>query len=564
MSTEKPQLAGHSRFRQSTDQISSLITLSHSINVFSTRWKLIINKLNEVLPVLVGIQLEIQDSGENSTLSGLIEEFEETIEFTTKLAQKCIDQSYNGKLLMQSDLDIIFVKLNKQIQCLYEFKSFCCYSIVDSAIVVSKPGPNSSKDDVRFYVNDLVSRFKIGNNEMKKQALICFNEDERFLKIAMEIEGFGHVLIESLSINMEIQEEVLKSIDMICEFDEFIRILVSIGVIGSLIRVLGGGTYSSKCLSTRCLMKCTAECENAWSVSAHGGVTSLLRISASENDSSDELVGLACGVLKNLVGVYEIKRFIVEEGAITIFVNLVKSRNEVSQISAIEFLQAISFGDQKVADSIANEGGIRVLVHVLDPKLSFSSKTRERSIRAIMCLCSDLTGMDRLLSYGFMDHILYFLHNGDISVQEASLKAAFWLSGISDDIKKAMGEVGFLQELVKLVTAKSFEVREMAFSTLSNLVSNPRNRKRFVENDQNVSLLMQSIDQEEGTLCHKKLLLPIIMSLSGCNSGRKKILSSGYLKNIEKLADEEISDARKIVKNLSSNRFVRMVKGIWH
>ncbi|XP_071720812.1 uncharacterized protein [Rutidosis leptorrhynchoides] len=566
MSPEKSELAKNSRFWRSADQISSLITLSHSIKVFLSRWNLIRTKLNEILPILVGFPPEFQDSGDNSTLSGVIEGIEETVLFTTKLAQKCIDQSYNGKLLMQSDLDIISVKLYKHIQCLYEYKS-SCYSIGDTAIVVSKPGPNSSKDDVRFYVKDLISRFKIGNNEMKKQALICFNEDEMFLKIAMEIEGFVHVLIELLSINnkdLGIQEEVLKSIDVICKFDEFIRVLVSIGVIGSLIRVLEGGSYLSKCLSTRCLMKCTAESENAWSVSAHGGVTSLLRISASENDSSGELVGLACGVLKNLVGVYEIKRFIVEEGALTIFVNLVKSRNEVSQISAIEFLQTIAFGDQLVADSIVNEGGIRVLVHVLDPKLSFSSKTRETSIRAIMSLCSDSTGLDRLLSYGFMNHILYFLHKGDISVQESSLKAAFWLSGVSDDFKKAMGEAGFMQEVVKLVTAKSFEVREMAFRTLSNLVSIPKNRKRFVENDQNVSLLMQSIDQEEGNLSHKKLLLPIIMSLSGCNSGRKKILNSGYLKNIEKLADEEVSDARKIVKNLSSNKFVRLVKGIWH
>ncbi|MFS8004584.1 hypothetical protein Hanom_Chr13g01227561 [Helianthus anomalus] len=38
---------------------------------------------------------------------------------------------------------------------------------------------------------------------MKKQALICFNEviqeDDRWLKIAMEVEGFVHVLVGFLS-----------------------------------------------------------------------------------------------------------------------------------------------------------------------------------------------------------------------------------------------------------------------------------------------------------------------------------------------------------------------------
>ncbi|KAF5820775.1 putative armadillo-like helical protein [Helianthus annuus] len=229
----------------------------------------------------------------------------------------------------------------------------------------------------------------------------------------------------------------------------------------------------------------------------------------------------------------------------------------------MEFLQAIAVGDQLVIDSIVNEGGIRVLVHVLDPKSSFSSKSRETSIRVIMSLCSDLTNLNSLVSYGFMDHILHFVQDGDIAVQESCLKAAYWLSGISDDFKKAMGEAGFIQVIIKLIATKPIEIRDLASKMLSNLVSIPTNRKRLVEDDQNVSLIMQSIDQE-GTSTNRKLLLPIIMSLSGCNSGRKKILSSRYLKNIEKLADDQVSDARKILRNLSSNRFVRLVRGIWH
>ncbi|KAM0012163.1 putative armadillo-like helical protein [Helianthus debilis subsp. tardiflorus] len=438
---------------------------------------------------------------------------------------------------MQSDLDIISEKFNAHVKSLCELSSSDCFS--PYAIVVSRPATSASKDDLKFYINDSFSRFKIGNIEMKKQALICFNEviqeDDRWLKIAMEVEGFVHVLVGFLSSkDLAVQEEVLKSLDMICGFELYKGILVSIGVVASLIRVLECGSELSKSLSTRCLMKCTAESENAWSVSAHGGVTSLLRISAGECESSGELVGLACGVLKNLVGVDEIKRFVVEDGALQIFVNLVKSRNEVSQISSMEFLQAIAVGDQLVIDSIVNEGGIRVLVHVLDPKSSFSSKSRETSIRVIMSLCSDVTNLNSLVSYGFMDHILHFVQDGDIAIQESCLKAAYWLSGISDAFKKAMGDAGFIQ-----------------------------NRKRLVEDDQNVSLIMQSIDQE-GISTNRKLLLPIIMSLSGCNSGRKKILSSRYLKNIEKLADDQVSDARKILRNLSSNRFVRLVKGIWH
>ncbi|KAI3510364.1 hypothetical protein L1887_17296 [Cichorium endivia] len=568
MVEENTQLAGNSRLRQPIDQISSLITLSHSINVFSSRWKLIRNKLNEILPILAVLPPEIQDSGENPTLSEVIQAVIETTEFTTNLAQKCIDLSYSGKLLMQSDLDIICVKFNNHIKSLSELSSTNGLSSNgDYAIIVSRPGRTASKDDIRFYVNDLLSRFRIGTNEAKKQALICFNEvsqeDERFVKIAMEVEGFAFVILELLSSKeSRIQEEALKSLDMILGFNSYKGIFVSIGVISPLIRVLESGNNSCKKLSTKCLMKCTSESDNAWSVSAHGGVTSLLKISGNEYENDGELVSLACGVLKNLVGVSEIKRFMVEEGAIPMFINLVNSTNELSQITAIDFLQVIASKDEFITNLIVKEGGIHVLSQILDPKSSYSSKAREISIKAIMNLCSNSTRSNTLLTSDFMDHLLHFLR--DVSVQESSLKAVFWLSGISDDFKKAMGDKDFMQELVKLIGVKSLNIREIASETLSNLVTIPKNRKRFVENDENVSLIMQSIDEnEDGSSSNRKLLLPIIMSLSGCNSGRKKILGSGYLKNIEKLADEQVSDARKIVRNLSSNRFVRMIRGIW-
>ncbi|KAF5820776.1 putative armadillo-like helical protein [Helianthus annuus] len=316
---QQDTLAGISRFRLLTDQISSLIIISHSIKVFSSKWALIRNKLNNIISILAVIPPEIQDSADCSLLNDVVQSVEET----TQLVHKCIELSYTGKLLMQSDLDIICEKFNAHIKSLCELSSFDCFS--PSAIVVSRPATSASNDDLKFYINDQFSRFKIGNFEMKKQALICFNEviqeDDRWLKIAMEVEGFVHVLVGFLSSkDLGVQEEVLKSLDMICGFELYKGVLLSIGVVAPLIRVLECGSELSKSLSTRCLMKCTAESENAWSVSAHGGVTSLLRISAGECESSGELVGLACGVLKNLVGVDEIKRFVVEDGALQIFV----------------------------------------------------------------------------------------------------------------------------------------------------------------------------------------------------------------------------------------------------
>ncbi|KEH28586.1 hypothetical protein MTR_4g007850 [Medicago truncatula] len=154
---------------------------------------------------------------------------------------------------------------------------------------------------------------------------------------------------------------------------------------------------------------------------------------------------------------------------------------------------------------------------------------------------------------------------GHVSIQELALKVAFRLSGTSEEAKKAMGDAGFMEEFVKFLNAKSFEVREMAAEALSGIVTVPRNRKRFVQDDHNIALLLQLLDPEEGNSGNKKFLISILMSLTSCNSARKKIVSSGYAKNIDKLAEAEIScDPKKPVKKLSTNKFRSMLNGIRH
>lgn len=214
--------------------------------------------------------------------------------------------------------------------------------------------------------------------------------------------------------------------------------------------------------------------------------------------------------------------------------------------------------------TIAKEGGVGFLIHVLDPKSSFLLKSRLVALCGIMDLCfTSVTSLSMLMIDGFLHHILYFLRNGEISIQELVLKAVFNLCEISEEANKTMGESGFMPELVKLLDSKSFEVREMAAESLSIMISVPRNRKLFVQNEENVGLILKLLDPEEGNSGNRKLL-SILMSLTSCQTARKKIVQSGYMKNIEKLAVAEVSDAKKIVRKLSSNRFRVMWSGIWH
>lgn len=466
---------------------------------------------------------------------------------------------------MQSDLDIVSTKLDNRIRSISEIYSLGLLT-QSYAIIVPRPGLGASRDDIKFYIRDLLSRLKIGSSEMKKQALIALNEviqeDDRYVKVAIEIDSLVSVLVNFLDLQEDnLQEEAAKALSVIAGFQSYRGALISAGIIAPLIRVLECGNNLSKEFAARCLQKLTENSDNAWSISAHGGVTVLLKI-CTEGDS---LVGSVCGVLKNLVGVEEIKRFMIEEGAVSVFIKLARSKDEVTQISSIDFLQSMASGDESTRQMIMTEGGIRALTRVLDPKSSSSTKAREMALRGIVNLClSSVNSVKILWNHGFMDHILYFLRHGDGSLQELALKAAFWLCGTSDEAKKLMGDAGFMPELVRFLDSKSFEVREMAAETLSSMVIVPRNQKRFGQNDQNVGLLLQMLDPEEANFGNKKLLLSILVSLTSCNSARKKIANSGHLINIEKLAEAEVSDAKKIVRKLSSNRFRSILSGIWH
>jgi intracellular sulfur oxidation DsrE/DsrF family protein len=558
--------AGKSNLRQGIELISSVISLTHSVKVFAAKWQSIRSKLEELNTGLIAMEI-CEHSIENPAISGLVSAIFITNKECYDLARRCVDLSYSGKLLMQSDLNVILTKVDRHANNLSDLYTAGVLT-QGYALVVSKPSRGASKDDMRFYIRDLLTRMKVGDTGMKRQALVNLHEvvveDEKYVRVMLELDGVVNVLVNFLdSSETEIQEECTKVVSVISGFDSYKVFLVGAGIIAPLIRVLECGSVNGKVVSAKCLNKLTENSDNAWSVSAHGGVTALLKICGG-SDCKCELVSPACGVLRNLVGVEEIKRFMVEEGVISMFINLARSKDEILLMISIEFLQSIAFGDELVREMIIREGGIRVLLRVVDPRWSYSSKTREVALRAIENLCfSSSTAISILMNCGFVDQLLYFIRNGEVSIQELALKVAFRLCGTSDEAKKAMGEAGFMPELVKFLNAKSFEVREMAAEALSGLVLVSKNRKRFVQDDRNIRLLLQLLDKEEGNSGNKRFLLSILTSLTSCNSVKKIIVNSGYMKNIEKLAQGEV-DAKRLVRKLSTNRFRSMLSGIWH
>lgn len=486
----------NSCLRRSIDLIYSLTSLSHSIKVFTGKWQVMRNRLDELNSGLIAA--ESCDPSDCTSLSGLISAITDTLNDCHGLARRCIDMSYSGKLLMQSDLDAVAGRIDRHVN---ELAGMFAAGIVSHhrsfAIVVSKPGFGASREDMRFYATDLVARMKIGSCEMKTQALAALNdameEEERYAGIAAVEIGQTASLLASFVDSPEapgVQEEAAAAVALISGFDSCRNVLIAAGVVAPLVRALESGTELGKERAARALQKLTRNSDNAWSVSAHGGVTALLRIcaAAAAGGSGGEMVSLACGVLKNLSGVEEIKRFMVEEGAITAFVNLARSRDELLQIISIDLLQFFAFGDESIRQLVIAGGGIQVLTQILSPKeassSSFSSKKTELGLRAIEGLCFPSPScVNILISHGFLNHLLVHLRSGGESgsIQEQALKIAVKLCASSGETRKAMGEAGFMPELVRMLGSKTFEVREMAAEAVAGMVSVSRNRRRFLQ-----------------------------------------------------------------------------------
>ncbi|XP_013612300.1 PREDICTED: vacuolar protein 8 [Brassica oleracea var. oleracea] len=554
------------------EAISSLISLSHSIKSFTVKWQLIRTKLDELYSGLAALS-NLDDSGHDPSLSSLISAVLISLTDCYDLATRCVNVAYSGKLLMQSDLDVMAASFDRHARNLSRIYSAGILSR-GFAIVVSKPGGGACMEDVRFYVRDLMTRMKVGDLEMKRQALVKLNEameeDDRYVKIVIEGNDLVNLLVGFLDSEIGVQEESVKALFFISGFGSYKSVLVRSGVIRPLVRVLENGSSVGREASAMCLMKLTENSENAWSVSAQGGVSALLKI-CSCGEFSGELIASSCGVLRNLVGVEEIKRYMIEEDdTMTTFIKLIGSKEEIVQVNSIDLLLSMCSKDEQTREVFVRQGGIQELVSVLsDPNPLSSSKSKEMALRAIDNLCFGSPGcLNALMSCKFLDHLLYLLSNGEISVQESALKVTSRLCSLPEEVKRIMGDAGFMPELVKFLDAKSFDVREMASVALYCLISVPKNRKKFAQDDFNIGYILKLLDHEDGSNASSdsgstKFLISILMSLTSCNSARRKIASSGYLKSIEKLAETEGSDAKKLVKKLSMNRFRSMLSGIF-
>ncbi|WVZ66346.1 hypothetical protein U9M48_015583 [Paspalum notatum var. saurae] len=559
--SQEAELGEKGMLAEALDAISSLVSASLSATLFPLKWQRIRERLNRLHAGLADITVTAAEDRCDAFLS-LLRDVAATAREAWGLVPRSQGRHYGGgKLRLRSDLDVLAAGLDACVARLDEVYASGALTRA-RALVVPRPGAGASRDDLRFYVRDLFARLCVGGAEMRRDAAAALSavlrDDDKCVRVvATDVADGVGVLVALLECpDPRVQEEALEAVSAIAGSDAHRGDLVVGGAIAPLVRVLDAGAGSAaaaKERAARVLCKLTENSDNAWAVAAHGGVAALL--SACAGSGGGELACAACRVLRSLAGVDEIRKHMVADaGAVPVLVSLSQgAADDAARIQAMELLAAVASGDGAAREAVIQEGAVESLA-------------REVALRTVDALClSPPASTDRLLAAGFLHRVLSLLRSGDGTLQHCALKVAHRLCGVSEDVKKAMGDAGFMPELVTaLGAAKSPEAREMAAEALCALVSVHRNRKRFIQEDGNVAQVLQLLgpDEEKPTPA-KRFLLSTLMHLADSSSGRRKILSSEHVRNLEKLAESNVPDAKRIVKKLGGSKLRSIFHGIW-
>ena len=99
---------------------------------------------------------------------------------TARKALKLVSRSQGrhyggGKLRLRSDLDLLAAALDAHVARLDEVYASGALTRA-RALVVSRPGAEATRDDVRLYVRDLFARLRVGGAEMQREVAAALDE----------------------------------------------------------------------------------------------------------------------------------------------------------------------------------------------------------------------------------------------------------------------------------------------------------------------------------------------------------------------------------------------------
>ncbi|XP_023772472.1 vacuolar protein 8 [Lactuca sativa] len=555
-----PPLSPVDTLHQTTTLLSTILPASSSVNSFTSRWQVIRSKL----VVLSSSLSSISDSthwSENHILQTLLPDLLSTLRRIQTLCDQCTDFSYKaGKLLMQSDLDMATGWLSKQLQDLDLLirSGVLCHS---TAIVLSQPAPGSSSEDLGFFVRDVFTRLQIGGVEFKRKAMECLVqlliEDEKAVKVVAN-EGNIRYLIQLLDVN-DLSEQAVSAVSILaCASEESRKTVFEEGGLGPLLRILEYGSVQLKEKASIAVEAITGDVDNAWAITAYGGVPILLDVCRSGSLTAQSH---AIGAIMNVASVEDVRVYLCEESAVAVMVQLLVSGCAASQEKSAHCIAIVASSSKYFRSLLIQEKGLESLLHLLHR--SSNPDTLEYVLRSIHSL-STSDSVSRLLSASsiFITQIAEFIEQGNPTLQQISTSILANLC-ITDSNKR--GIVGCMGPLVKLMeSAKPVGLQEAAMQALTSLLSVKQNRSFFARDEKSMMRLVHMLDPLTESV-PKKFPVAVVYTLmtDGSNTCRRKLMEAGANSYLQRLSETEVVGAKKALQRLSGSRLKSIFNRSW-
>ncbi|XP_058104766.1 uncharacterized protein LOC131248493 [Magnolia sinica] len=521
-----------------------VIEKSKTVKGFAGRWKIIISKLERVPSCLSDLSSH-PFFAKNALCKEQLQAVAKTLGEVMKLAELCVEERYGGKLQMQSDLDALSGKLDLNLRdCGVLIKT----GVLGEATVPLAAARMAESEATHGNIRELLARLQIGHLEDKHRALNdlmeVLKEDE---KAMLAVLGRSNIaaLVQLLTVNSpRIREKTALIICWLVETGNCEDLLVSEGIVPSLIRLVESASAVGREKAMISLQRLSMAAETASSIVEHGGVIPLIEICRTGESVSQSA---AVGTLKNLSAVPELRQALTEQGIIRIMIDLLGCGILLdSKDYAAECLQNLTAGNDSLRMAVVSEGAIRSLLAYIDGPLP-----QESAVGALRNLVVSVP-IHELVSIGLLPCLIHVLKAGSLGAKQAAASAICRISS-SMEMKKSLSEAGCIPLLVKMLEAKTNSVREVAAQAICSLLGFPPNRREVKKIEMSVPNLVQLLDSNPQNTA-KKYAVACLVSLSSSKKCKKLMISYGAIGYLKKLCEMDVPGAKKLLEHLERGK----------
>ncbi|KAK8565856.1 hypothetical protein V6N13_020932 [Hibiscus sabdariffa] len=520
---------------------------AREVKGFPGRWKMITSKLEQVPSRLSDLSSH-PFFLKNALCKEQLQAVSKTLKEAIKLADLCLEEKYEGKLKMQSDLDALSGKLDLNLRdCGLLIKTGV---LGEATLPVSFVGSSSSESEIATHghLKELLARLQIGHLEAKHKALDSLveimKEDEKGVLSVMGRSNIAALVELLTATSPRIREKTVTVICSLAESGSCESWLVSEGVLPPLIRLVESGSTVGKEKAIISLQRLSLTTETARAIVGHGGVRPLIETCRTGGSVSQ---AAAASTLKNISAVPEVRQVLEEEGIIKVMINLLDCGILLgSKEYAAECLQNLTASNENLRRSVILEGGLRSLLVYLDSPLP-----QESAVRALRNLAGSVS-VEVLTSLSFFPRLLHVLKSGSPGAQQAAASAICQVCR-TNETKKLVGEAGFISLLIRMLEAKSNSGREVAAQALSSLITVSQNCREVKKNDKSVPNLVQLLDPSPQNTA-KKYVVSCLASLSSSKKCKKLMISYGAIGYLKKLSEMDIPGAKKLLERLERGK----------